>query len=169
MNNFRDSLVGAQIGNYKFQDYYGSNVNLLEDSKPVLLESFASWCAPCISSIPALNKLSEDYPQVRFVVVAHDTPDKLKEYAKKFNSNIHVIPSEREVNASGFIKLEVGEFQSVFPFPATISISSNGKIQNVLLGAPRAGTYGGKTITLEEVHEANMMRLSRVLDKLISE
>jgi thiol-disulfide isomerase/thioredoxin len=169
LNHFTDSVEGAKIGNYEFNDYYGNKINLLEDSRPVLLESFASWCAPCISSIPALNQLSKDYPNVRFIVLTHDTSDKLEGYAKKFSSNINLIPSESEINASGFVKLKVGEFQSIFPFPATYTIDSDGIIQNVLLGAPRAGNFGGQTITMEEVHEANMLRLSRELDKLVSE
>ncbi|MGJ3235990.1 TlpA family protein disulfide reductase [Marivirga sp.] len=169
LDHFTDSIEGARIGNYKFQDYDGNIINLLEDSRPVLLESFASWCAPCVSSIPALNQLSQAYPNVRFIVLTHDTADKLAEYAKEFNTNIHLVPSETEINASGFIKLQVGEFQSIFPFPATFTIHSDGIIENVLLGAPRAGNYGGKTVTLKEVHEANMLRLSRELDKLVSE
>lgn len=169
LDHFTDSIEGVHIGNYKFQDYDSNLINLLEDSRPVLLETFASWCAPCLSSIPALNQLSQDYPNVRFIVLTHDTADKLAEYAKDFNSNIHLVPSESEINASGFIKLQVGEFQSIFPFPATFIIRSDGIIENVLLGAPRAGNYGGKTVTLKEVHEANMLRLSRELDKLVSE
>ncbi|MGM0582019.1 MAG: TlpA family protein disulfide reductase [Bacteroidota bacterium] len=168
LNSFSDSIEGVPIGNYSFKDYYGNEIDLLTDSKPVLLESFASWCAPCISSIPALNQLSKDYPEVRFIVLAHDTPDKLKKYADQFNSNIHLVPSEKEVNAGKLLKLEVGEFQSVFPYPATISIDANGIIQNVLLGAPRSGTFGGMKVIEEEVHEANMLRLSRELDKIVS-
>ncbi|WP_375578269.1 TlpA disulfide reductase family protein [Marivirga tractuosa] len=168
LNSFSDSINGVPIGNYSFKDYYGNEINLLTASKPVLLEFFASWCAPCISSIPALNKLSLEYPEVRFIVLAHDTSDKLKKYADQFNSNIHLIPSDKEVNAGKLLKLEVGEFQSVFPFPATFSIDANGIIQNVLLGAPRSGTFGGIKVTEEEVHEANLLRLRRELDKIVS-
>jgi len=169
LNSFRDSITGLKVGNYKFKDYYGNEIELLSGSKPVLLESFASWCAPCISSIPALNQLSKDYPNVRFVIVAHDTPGKLKKYAKEINSGIHLVPSAKEVNASNFIKLQVGEFKSVFPFPTSFFIDGDGIIQKTLIGAPRAGAYGGRTITEEEVHEANMLRLSRELDKLVAE
>lgn len=168
LNSFSDSINGVPIGNYSFKDYYGNEIDLLIDSRPVLLESFASWCSPCVSSIPALNQLSTEYPEVRFIVLAHDTPDKLQKYADQFNSNIHLIPSDKEVNAGKLLKLEVGEFQSVFPFPATFSIDANGIIQNVLLGAPRSGTFGGMTVTEEEVHEANMLRLRRELDKIVS-
>lgn len=168
LNSFSDSINGVAIDNYSFKDYYGNEIDLLIDSRPVLLESFASWCSPCISSIPALNQLSKDYPEVRFIVLAHDTPNKLKNYVDQFNSNIHLIPSEKEVNAGKLLKLDVGEFQSVFPFPATFSIDANGVIQNVLLGAPRAGTFGGIKVTEEEVHEANMLRLTRELDKIVS-
>ncbi|WP_296620898.1 TlpA disulfide reductase family protein [Marivirga sp.] len=168
LNSFSDSINGSYIGNYKFEDYYGNELELLTDSKPILLESFASWCAPCITSIPALNQLSKDYPDVRFIILAHDTPNKLEKYAKQINPNIHLVPSENQVNANQFIKLEVGEFQSVFPYPTTFTIDANGIIQNVLIGAPRAGNFGGMTISEKEVHEANILRLSRELDKLVS-
>ncbi|WKK75100.1 TlpA disulfide reductase family protein [Marivirga salinae] len=165
---FTDSIIGTSMGNYQFQDYYGNDVDLLTDSKPVLLESFASWCAPCISSIPALNQLSEDYPEVRFIILAHDTPDKLEKYADQLNSRIHFIPSDSIVNASKVIKLKVGGVQSIFPFPTTFSIDAKGVIQNVMIGGPRAGTFGGRTYTEEEVYETNLERLGRELDHLIS-
>jgi thiol-disulfide isomerase/thioredoxin len=165
---FSDSIVGTSIGNFQFQDYYGNDVDLKTNSKPVLMESFASWCSPCISSIPALNQLSEDYPEVRFIILAHDTSDKLEKYANQLNPEIHLIPSDSIVNASNVIKLKVGRFQSIFPFPATLSIGADGVIQNVMIGGPRAGTYGGKTTTEEEVFEINMERLGRELDHLIS-
>lgn len=100
--------------------------------------------------------------------MAHDTPDKLGKYADQLNSRIHLVPSDSIVNASKVIKLKVGQFQSIFPFPTTFFIDSKGVIENVLIGGPRAGTFGGKTYTEEEVHETNLKRLGRELDHLIS-
>lgn len=33
---FTDSIIGTTIENYQFQDYYGNDVDLLTDSKPIL-------------------------------------------------------------------------------------------------------------------------------------
>lgn len=70
-----------QMGGYAFQDADGNTVRLADfKGRPILLNIWAKWCAPCLIEMPMLNKLqSETTPGTLAVVaVAVDEPDPRK-------------------------------------------------------------------------------------------
>lgn len=40
--------------------------------KPVLLEVWASWCAPCLAALPHLEQIAKDFPDVQVLPVSVD-------------------------------------------------------------------------------------------------
>ncbi len=47
--------------------------------KIVLVDFWASWCAPCNAAMPQLEKLSKDYPADQFVVLGVNVDKKLED------------------------------------------------------------------------------------------
>ncbi|WP_324678617.1 TIGR03435 family protein [Hymenobacter sp. GOD-10R] len=53
--------------------------------KAIVLEFWATWCAPCIAAMPHLNALSEKYKgkDVQFISITDQTEDKARLFLKK--------------------------------------------------------------------------------------
>src|SRR6185295_13827065 len=67
-----------QMGGFAFQDADGNTVRLSDfRGRPVILNIWAKWCAPCLAEMPLLNKLQAGAAPGTLVVaaVAVDEPD----------------------------------------------------------------------------------------------
>jgi len=73
--NFRAKKLEGQ-GTLGLSDYKG---------KVVYLDFWASWCAPCLKAVPALDELRKEFPESKFQVLAVNV-DKQAKKALKFLS-----------------------------------------------------------------------------------
>lgn len=70
-----------QMGDYAFQGADGETVTLAAfKGRPVLLNIWAKWCAPCLEEMPRLNELQAAVAPgtLAVVAVAVDEPDPMK-------------------------------------------------------------------------------------------
>jgi thiol-disulfide isomerase/thioredoxin len=70
-----------QMGGYAFQDADGNTVRLADfKGRPILLNIWAKWCAPCLAEMPKLNQLQTGAAPgtLAVVTVAVDEPDPAK-------------------------------------------------------------------------------------------
>jgi thiol-disulfide isomerase/thioredoxin len=58
----------------KITSLSGAALNL--QNKFILINFWATWCAPCEQELPELARLAKKYPRVSFVGVAVDSPPK---------------------------------------------------------------------------------------------
>lgn len=94
-----------------------------------VINYWANWCSPCITEIPELNKLSQQFGEkVKVLAVNPEQTDKqtLKEHAQTLNIQYAVLQSDPGP-ALGL--------QPVHALPATYLISPAGKIKGPFLGA----------------------------------
>ena len=107
-------------GNFKLSNYKG---------KPVVVNFFASWCAPCGAESPVLDKVYRDYlPKgVSFVGVAvNDTESKALKFIEK-----HGLTFPAGLDKTGEIKDAFG----VYGMPTTYFINGDGMISYLHPGA----------------------------------
>jgi cytochrome c biogenesis protein CcmG/thiol:disulfide interchange protein DsbE len=95
--------------------------------KIVLLNFWATWCAPCIAELPSLQAMHQDLPQVVVIAVSVDeNPDAYHRFLEQHPLNLLTVEdTERHVNALYGTSL----------FPESYLIDRNGIIQRKFVNA----------------------------------
>ncbi|PKR80904.1 thiol-disulfide oxidoreductase [Brumimicrobium salinarum] len=108
-------------------DLEGNQTNLSAASgKVTIVNSWATWCPPCVAEMPSLQKLYDKYQnQVAFYFVSNESPETLKRFLKSKNYNLPVY-----MPASNYPK----EFDSN-SLPTTYVLDQNGTIIMEEVGA----------------------------------
>jgi thiol-disulfide isomerase/thioredoxin len=57
-SRYKDRLINEKVPDTFLTDVWGNNINLKDfQGKTIVLDCWASWCAPCIAGFPAIKKL----------------------------------------------------------------------------------------------------------------
>lgn len=86
--------------------------------KPIFLNFWATWCGPCHSEMPSVEKASKQFKdQITFLALSNESPSLIKSYVKKNKLTFN------------FAKLE-GTYLDVYVLvlPTTLLIDANGKV-----------------------------------------
>lgn len=92
----------------------------------VVLNFWATWCAPCIEELPSLEQLQQELPQVKVIAVATD------EDAESYRAFLQrrPVPLFTVFDASNSSNALYGTFR----FPETYVIDKNGVIRRKFIG-----------------------------------
>jgi len=81
------SRKGSEIPDFVLSDPAGKQLNMQSlKGKPVLVNLWATWCAPCVAELPALDKLAATLDgKVKVLAVNQDSgqPEKAGEFLKQ--------------------------------------------------------------------------------------
>ncbi|KWV90453.1 TlpA disulfide reductase family protein [Erythrobacter sp. YT30] len=67
------AFAGTQLPDLTFEDAEGNNLDLAAIDQPVLLNLWATWCAPCVIEMPTLDTLAGELDgDVRVITVSQD-------------------------------------------------------------------------------------------------
>lgn len=73
MGEVSRKFAGTAIPDMQFADPEGRSLDLAAQDGPVLLNLWATWCAPCVKEMPALDALAGALDgEVRVVTVSQD-------------------------------------------------------------------------------------------------
>ncbi len=97
--------------------------------KPLVVNFWATWCAPCVEEMPALNEMAQSMPDIQFVGIGIDTADKMREFVAKIPVSYPLL-----VAGHGGIALlrELGNATGGLPF--TVMLDANGSMIDTILG-----------------------------------
>ena len=90
--------------NMKWQEYGD-----LKGSKITVIDFWATWCQPCVRSIPLLNDMAEEFADqgVRFIGVSIDGPRNQSKIAPFMHSMGVTYPVLRDLNSELMSELDV--------------------------------------------------------------
>jgi thiol-disulfide isomerase/thioredoxin len=125
-------MTGAAIHATAFKDLAGVSRSLAQWSdRHILVNFWASWCAPCIEEIPRLVKLqATSHKNLQIVGIAVDSTHNAKSFHDKLQINYPVFVDE--AGAMEFSK-RLGNRTGLLPFSALIN--PRGDIVATYLGA----------------------------------
>lgn len=105
----------------KLSDYRG---------KVVMLNFWATWCPPCRSEMPTMQKLHEKMAQKPFAIVAvnleRGAGDEVRRFVAKNGYTFKVLLDDQG---------EISSRYSIYSIPTTFIIDKKGKVVDKLIGA----------------------------------
>ena len=79
----------VKINELKFKDSDLNDVDLTNKKGNIMIINFwASWCLPCKREMPSLEKLAQNYPEIKIFPINMEKPNKLR--SKDFYNSIGV-------------------------------------------------------------------------------
>jgi len=125
---------GTRTGNlapdFQLASLEGQTVSLSDfRGNPVLLNFWASWCGPCKSEMPYIQRMHEEWSGKGLVILAIDIGESsatVGEFVEKYALSFMVLLDTDQ---------EVALKYNVRSIPTTFFIDKNGKIQDIKIGA----------------------------------
>lgn len=126
---FKDDPMG--LPEYRFNDTDGKEISFKDfKGKVILLNLWATWCAPCRKEMPELDKLQADLGSDKFEVVAisvdRGSPDKSRAFLKEINANALKLYHDPTAQL-GFSLKTIG-------MPSTLLVDAQGRELGRLVG-----------------------------------
>lgn len=135
----KDVQDAEQIPDFTFTDINGKTHTASDfKGKIIILNFWASWCAPCIKEFPNLLTAADTYKDDAILIALSSDLDKkaITKFIKKMKSN-----QDLKFDTSNILialdedqKITAGKF-STFKLPETIIIDKNQTIRHKLIGA----------------------------------
>ncbi len=114
--------------------------------KVVLINFWATWCAPCRIEIPDLIELQSEYGTDKLMVVGisldHDGPETVRRFADEVGFNYPILLDEGDVAM---------QFGGVYALPTTVVVDREGMVRRRISGIV---TKGLLTPILDELASA---------------
>tara|TARA_B100000029_G_scaffold165600_1_gene161805 strand:- start:6067 stop:6606 length:540 start_codon:yes stop_codon:yes gene_type:complete len=124
LNNMVINEIPKPISSLIFEDFLGNEINLNQyNGKLVIINFWATWCAPCKKEMPSLDKLyqAKNFKNLQVFAVNMEQPNTLK--TKKFFDDLNIKKLEIFFDSNlNFVK----EFK-LRGVPTTVLINKKGE------------------------------------------
>jgi thiol-disulfide isomerase/thioredoxin len=97
--------------------------------RPVVVNFWATWCAPCVQEMPYLDAIAKERPEIAFVGIGIDTAQNIIQFVAKLPVSYQLLVAG---HAGIAMVRELGNSAGGLPF--TVLFDANGSIFDSILG-----------------------------------
>lgn len=135
--NCKEIVIGVTAPDFLRKSIKGETIKLSDfrNENYVLLDFWASWCAPCIKEIPQIKKIYEDYSDIGLKIIGVSSDDNKQDWlhaVEKYSMDkwTHVLRYS-DPSDNFFIKADdISEMYGVDYIPLYILIDKKGEVIN---------------------------------------
>jgi peroxiredoxin/outer membrane lipoprotein-sorting protein len=142
----RSALVGNDAPDFTLEGLDGKPVTLSDlKGSVVVLDFWATWCGPCVVSLPHLDKIYQDMKGDGLKVFAlnvSEGPEKVKHFVETKGLSLPVLMDA---------EAEVYKQYDVQGLPTQVIIGKDGTVKKVILGIDPNGDEALRTLLKEEL------------------
>ena len=124
------ATVGKAAPDFELQNLDGQSISLSDlKGKPVLINFWATWCGPCVSEMPYLQEIHDEWSGKGLVVLAiniGDSSSEAEQFLQNHNLSLPVLLDTGKVVAQRY---------NIRGIPTTFFIDKDGIIQEKIIGA----------------------------------
>ncbi len=128
-SNSTTPTVGNPAPDFQFYNPEEEPISLSDlRGKPVMLNFWATWCGPCVSEMPYIQQVYEEWSARGLVLLAiniGETSSQVEEFLQNHNLSVPVLLDTRQVIAQKY---------SIRAIPTTFFIDKDGIIQAMKVG-----------------------------------
>ena len=118
-----------KISNITFKDINLQNVDLSKNKGKIMVLNFwATWCAPCKKEMPSLEKLAQNLPNINVYPINMEPPNKLR--VRDFLLDINVV----SLNTYFDPKLDLVKKLKLIGMPTTVLLDKEGNEFGRIIG-----------------------------------
>ena len=119
------ALYNARLPGLDGQEFL---LNTLK-GRPVVVNFWATWCAPCVQEMPYLDAIAKERPEIAFVGIGIDTAQNIIQFVAKLPVSYQLLVAG---HAGIAMVRELGNSAGGLPF--TVLFDANGSIFDSILG-----------------------------------
>jgi cytochrome c biogenesis protein CcmG/thiol:disulfide interchange protein DsbE len=126
---------GFRAPDFTLETMDGSTITLSAlRGQAVLVNLWASWCGPCQSEMPAMQRIYEEYRDDGFTILAinttyQDNPADIAAFVQNHDITFPILLDRDRT---------VSELYQLFALPSSFFVDRNGVIQEAIFGGPMA-------------------------------
>jgi thiol-disulfide isomerase/thioredoxin len=122
-----ESLKGEAAPDFSLKTPGGQEVALASDKgSVVVLDFWATWCGPCVASLPKIDALAKEHSDVKFYAVnIRESAEKVNKFMEAKNLSLPVLLDKDGSVAKAYLASAI---------PQTVVIGKDGVVQAVFIG-----------------------------------
>jgi thiol-disulfide isomerase/thioredoxin len=96
---------GYDLDQLKVETLEGEKVTLESyNDKPIVLNYWATWCAPCLKEFPDFEEIKKEYgDKVNFIMVSDESADKIRKFIDKNPYSFTFLRTDTKLSEIGII------------------------------------------------------------------